>query len=236
MDKVEKLAHEYLRHLGFERIVFEPDGNVPPDFLVHRQIAVEARRLNQNEPIGAGFRGLEEISIPLLMKIQKLLISLGPPKFGTSWFVHYSFQRPLPPLKQLLYKLQRWLAAFQEHQHDRQPTSITVDNVLEIELFPASTPHPTFFLLGACSDHDSGGFVLSEIERNLRICIEEKTHKITGFRHRYPEWWLVLVDLIGYGLDHQDREYLKEHVKIKHNWHKIILLNPFDPRSALDIT
>jgi hypothetical protein len=69
MDESEKLVYEYLVHLGFDSIVYEPDGNLPPDFLVSGTIAVEARRLNQNEVTGTGFRGLEEIAIPLLMKI-----------------------------------------------------------------------------------------------------------------------------------------------------------------------
>lgn len=96
MDDSEKTAKKYLEYLGFEGIVYEPDGNVPPDFLVNGRIAIEVRRLNQNEGNGSGFRGLEEIAIPLQMKIGKLLASLGPPKSGSSWFVHYTVRRPVP--------------------------------------------------------------------------------------------------------------------------------------------
>jgi hypothetical protein len=48
MNSKEKIAQNYLVSLGFKDIVFEPDGNIPPDFAVEGKIAVEVRRLNQN--------------------------------------------------------------------------------------------------------------------------------------------------------------------------------------------
>src|SRR5690349_5917728 len=68
MDTSEELVKAYLRHLGFSHIEYEPDGNVPPDFLAEKRVAVEVRRLNQNEITGSGFRALEEPTIPLSMK------------------------------------------------------------------------------------------------------------------------------------------------------------------------
>ena len=58
MNREEKVAREYLMHRGHREIVYEPDGNKTPDFLVARRIAVEVRRSNQNEGIGSGVRGL----------------------------------------------------------------------------------------------------------------------------------------------------------------------------------
>ncbi len=49
MDQSESHARDYLEHLGLGRVVYQPDGNVPPDFLVDGRIAVEVRRLNENE-------------------------------------------------------------------------------------------------------------------------------------------------------------------------------------------
>ena len=48
MDESERIASEYLATLGFNDIQYEPDGNVPPDFVLNKTIAVEVRRLNQN--------------------------------------------------------------------------------------------------------------------------------------------------------------------------------------------
>ena len=47
MNIDEARVFKYLKtHFG-ENVVFEPDGRVPPDFLVDSMFAVEARRLNQ---------------------------------------------------------------------------------------------------------------------------------------------------------------------------------------------
>jgi hypothetical protein len=65
MDCTEKRVAEFLSHRGYHDIVFEPDGNVAPDFLVNKCIAIEVRRLNQNYDRGTRIRGLEEDRIPL---------------------------------------------------------------------------------------------------------------------------------------------------------------------------
>lgn len=49
MKEEEVMAEEYLRNCGYSanQIEFEPDGSVPPDFVVEKTIAIEVRRLNQ---------------------------------------------------------------------------------------------------------------------------------------------------------------------------------------------
>lgn len=84
MDDSENVAYEYLLSLGIGSVIYEPDGKVPPDFLVNGRIAVEVRRLNQNEVTKTGISGLEEIRIPLHKNLVKLFSSLGPPKRGKS--------------------------------------------------------------------------------------------------------------------------------------------------------
>jgi hypothetical protein len=93
------------------------------------------------------------------------------------------------------------------------------------------TKHPTFFTMGGYVDYDDGGWVLSEMHRNLDICIAEKSRKRRNARREYAEWWLVLVDHIGYGLpDEEDREQLRALVANAVQWDRIILLNPVDLR------
>src|SRR5687767_7819472 len=95
MDTSEKIAYDFLLHQGFKSVVFEPDGKNPPDFLVNGRVAIEVRRLNQNESTGGTNRGLEEIAISLRKRIDLLLKSLGPPRSSGSWFVSYDFRRPI---------------------------------------------------------------------------------------------------------------------------------------------
>ena len=52
--------------------------------------------------------------------------------------------------------------------------------------------------MGGRSDLDSGGWVIPELERNLKICIDEKTAKVSAIRGRYSELWLALIDHINY--------------------------------------
>jgi hypothetical protein len=66
----------------------QPDGNILPDFLVDGRIAVEVRRLNENDLTeSGGFRSLETDRISTGRKFRALLRALGPTASGTSWFV-----------------------------------------------------------------------------------------------------------------------------------------------------
>lgn len=235
MDDSEKAVENYLAYLGLERIVYEPDGNVPPDFLVNGRVAIEVRRLNQNEGTESGFRGLEEVAIPLQMRVRKLLASLGPPRSGSSWFVHYTVRRPVPAWDVLRPAIRKHLIAFRDDRSGGRSTTITVADSVQIELIRASRAHATCFVSGGYSDDDSGGWVFEETRKNLRLCIDEKTLKIAHVRCKYPEWWLILVDRIGYGVDDCDRELFHKHLRIKHSWDKVILLSPLNHRSAFEI-
>lgn len=194
MDESEQVVERYLGGLGFATIIFEPDGNVPPDFLVDEQIAVEVRRLNQNELSDSGFRGLEETDIPLRMKIQRLLASLGPTDTGVSWFVTYTVKRPFPHWDQLLSALRKRLEAFRVNPGNERRASFTIGDRFKVELLQAGDVHPQLFIFGGYSDLDSGGWLFEETQKNVRLCVAKKTMTIAPVRHRYPEWWLVLVD------------------------------------------
>jgi hypothetical protein len=50
----EELAQHYLVSLGLGQVVYEPEPNLPPDFLINGTVAVEVRRLNQNEITAGG--------------------------------------------------------------------------------------------------------------------------------------------------------------------------------------
>jgi hypothetical protein len=59
---------------------FEPDGSVPPDFLVQKTIAIEVRRLNQHWTSPGGDEiPLEAVEVPVAKKLTELLDSFGAP-------------------------------------------------------------------------------------------------------------------------------------------------------------
>jgi hypothetical protein len=237
MDKSEELAECYLTSLGLGAVVYEPDGNVPPDFAIGGAIAVEVRRLNQNHEAGGGtYEGLETIDIPLRDKVRRRLTKFGPSRDGESWFVSYVFKRPLEPGSPHLGEMDRALRNFYESPQ-RLPQEIRISANFKIELFPASTDCGSFFVLGAYMDYDSGGWVMAELERNLRICIAEKERKVASFRSRYPKWWLVLEDRIDYAVDEEDRPRFRSEVmsRIEHTFDRIVLLDPRGTRRALEV-
>lgn len=233
MDQSEKLAEKCLKNMGYSNIIYEPDGNVPPDFLVEGRYAVEVRRLNQNydDGSGSGPRGLEEDAIPLWHRIRSHLANLGPaPATGESWYVFFSFSRPTPAWNDLKRELDALLIPFMREANP-QPFErmLPLHSEFRLKVFRAVTPKSTFFELGGQSDEQSGGWLLNEIESNLSHCIKEKSTKIQRFRHKYPEWWLMLPDHIGFSLSDFERELFLDEIKvIPEQFDKVILIDPRD--------
>jgi hypothetical protein len=234
MDPTETLVSEHLAHRGYTNVVYEPDGNIPPDFLVDDVIAIEVRRLNQNHFDGSDAKGLEKVAIPLWKKIKQLVGSLGAPVGGESWFVYFRFTRPVESWKTLEPALCNALQVFMQSVNKHKGT-IAKGKGFELDVFRASKAHASMFVMGGCSDEESGGWLLSEMEMNIRHCASEKSRKVAKVRPKYPQWWLALVDHIGYGLDNFDREMFRDQVSIEHDWDKILIIDPRDYRRWFEI-
>jgi hypothetical protein len=228
MDVSEKLALAHLSELGFSQIVYEPDGKVPPDFLINGEVAVEVRRLNYNKRnASGGYEGLDNSRIALIRIMRATLASFGPSKEGKSWFVGYRFSRPIPHLSNLKQKVRDALTAFLEGQIDLEDGKISVADRFELILIRPSVPRPTCFTLATAFDRDAGGWMASLLQDNIQICIEEKTRKIARFRSKYQQWLLLLIDHIGYGICEQ--------IQIKHEWDKVLIVNPLDPKCGYEL-
>lgn len=234
MDATEKIVADYLAHLGYTNVVYEPDGNIPPDFLVNGNIAIEVRRLNQNHFEDSHARGLEEVAIPLWMRIKELAASLGAPTENESWFVFFRFARPIESWKTLGPKLRKAFETFVASPIKQKGTIFNTSR-FELDVFRSSNPHATMFIMGGCSDEESGGWLLSEMETNISHCASEKSGKIEKVRSKYEHWWLALVDHISHGLDDFDREMFRDQVSISHDWEKIILIDPRDHSRGFEI-
>lgn len=237
MDHCEKTVYEYLLSLNIGQVVYEPDGNIPPDFLIGKNIAIEARRLNQNYRSADGSsKGLEDESIPLWQKIEKLLQSYGPATNGQCWFVGIDFSRPIGSWKQLESKIRNKLNSFiQNPSIDIQ--SFQISDNFELDFIPSSVDYGYCFMMGASSDNDSGGLILGLLEENLQLCIVQKELKIAPYKNRYSNWWLVMTDHISFSLNDDDRILFNNEIapRIKHTFEKIILLDPRDYKRAFSV-
>lgn len=237
MDPSERLAKRYLDDLGLGAVVFEPDGNVPPDFSLNNCIGVEVRRLNQNyQRTDGSIEGLEILAVPLRQRLKKFLLTLGPSVGGESWFVSVDFHRPHTRWKQLETKIGKELLAFKQSS-TRSSTVLQITQNVKLDLILADKDHNTFFLLGATSDDDSGGWVIEEVAKNLQLCIADKETKIERYRSKYSEWWLVLVDHIDYSMEPEDRDVFRTEVMpgICHSFARIVFIDPRDHRRAFDV-
>ena len=236
MDKTERIAHDYLRHRGIDQkeIQFEPDGRVPPDFLVRGRVAVEVRRLNQNEQTAGGHRGVT--AIPTWQFLERFIRTIGPSVTDESWFVHVIILRSPARPKALKKSVGSKLAAFCQRpsRYDRVTYRFDVDGV-RLELSRADGMHPSFFVPSVLVDRRAGGFILSEMIRNIPICIEEKSRKTEPYRRKYSVWWLILVDHIHEHLDADEEQELQSTVHVPNNWDRVIIVNRTDPSRAVEL-
>ena len=237
MKPEEKLVRPYLLSLNLGSVIHEPERNKPPDFLINDGIAVEVRRLNQNRVTQTGYEGLENLRFALRDQIQSLLKPFGPPQSGINWIVNYSFTRPLPPWRMIRPKIISFLRAFRLGDEAKTESSVNIEvcDGLVLELRRAPIRYSRYFVVGGFVDEDTGGFIIPEMLTNIKICIEEKTRRTAAFWHKYPQWWLVLVDRIGMLLDANDQDQLRRNFKSEHRWNRIIIVNSEDPMSAFDL-
>lgn len=203
-------------------------------FAIDGKIAVEVRRLNQMFDRGDGSReGLEERSIPLWQGMERLFQEIGSSTKPESWFVFMKYRRPLEEWSSLKEGARIKLRAFMRNDA-RMPGTLKIADNFELRLTRTSEAHGAFFVMGGGSDLDSGGWLMSELGRNLRLCIAEKERKIAPYRDKYAAWWLVLDDRIDYGVTEEDRERFRSVImpSIEHGFARIVLIDPRDHRRA----
>jgi hypothetical protein len=230
MDSTEQAAQDFLTHLQRGSVVYEPDGNIPPDFAVGGTIAVEVRRLNQHH---AGV-GLEVVDIPLLQSLRKLVADLGPPVHGHTWGIFYRFSRPLEPLKTLRPKIKDALRSYTTSvAPKRQFISVAPSFSMTVFKYPVLKA-TQFFVMGD-ADENSGGSLISLMESNISHCVAEKSAKIAKCHARYAKWWLVLVDHIGFGFDSLGRDLFLTQVSVPHAWDRVVVISHKDPTLFIDV-
>jgi hypothetical protein len=120
-------------------------------------------------------------------------------------------------------------------QANPQPLEQKIAPGFNLLLRPAGRLHDTFFVPGVFTDLQAGGWLINEVVENLKFCIAEKTQKIAAVRHKFPEWWLVMPDLIDWGVDDFDQQAVREQITVLHPFDRVILLDPRDHTRAFEI-
>ncbi len=227
MNRDERIVESYLKSLQLGEVVYEPDGKVPPDFLVDGRIAVEARRLNQHFQVEGESRGLEEDSIPLRQALENLLEEFGSSSDQPNWFVSFQFRRPILDRKELMPQIRAALHRFLQSPAD-ETWYIPINDRFELTIVRGSKVTGLRFLIGGYDDMDAGGWVVSEIVRNLSTYVVEKTQKVAPYRSKYPIWWLIFVDYIGWA---DDEAEVRRYIERSKEWDRVLLLNPGNERA-----
>ena len=236
MNSEESIAEKHFLSQGFQSIDFEPDGNIPPDFVLDKKIAVEVRRLNQNKVIEGKAIGTETLQNKFWQKLKSLVLRLNN-RFkdlpnNQSIVLSFSFSRPLTLNKQSIREIENLI--LENYQNDNFEVAKHSKN-LEIRFYKTEYKPDEPFIMGGYSDRDTGGFVVSNIYKNLRLVIEEKEKKVQKYRDRYETWWLVLIDRIDGRLEEIDIKQLSNLPHIETYFEKVIMLTGRNQDIRVDI-
>jgi len=234
MKREEKITDNYLKSLGYKNVVFEPDGNIPPDFSIDGRIAVEVRRLNQHFFTEDEVKGLEEGRIPLFNLLQSCFSEFDAQYKGSSYWVSIRFSRPIESAKTVRKAIRKSLTDFLRKPAPL-PCKVKVTESMYFRIISSQPVEGRVFRFAGGTDRESGGFVLSEFKENFDHCMKEKSKKINDHYGKYNSWWLVLVDQIAYGFDEGEKKEIKSMVSVNSCWDKVIILDSLNGNNILEI-
>jgi hypothetical protein len=234
MKREEQIAETYLKSLGFMDVVFEQEGNIPPDFSLDGTVAVEVRRLNQHSYGEKKVRGLEEARIPLFGLLESCLSEFDKLYNGRSYWVSVRFHRPIGKSSSNRRAILETLSVFL-NETAQIPCDIKVTESIYLHIFESQTVEGRVFRFAGGTDRESGGWVLPEFAKNFKYCVEEKTQKIKAYRNKYSTWWLILLDQIAHGFEENEKEEVKAMISTSSSWDKVIVLDSLSGSRVLEI-
>jgi hypothetical protein len=234
MNREEQITEAYLRKSEFKDVVFEPDGNIPPDFSVDGKIAVEVRRLNQHFFTKDEIRGLEETRIPLFKLLESSLSEFDSEYKGYSYWVSIRFYRPVEKSDTNKKAIVKTLTDFLSRP---LPPScdIKVTENIYFHIYPSQAVEGRVFRFAGGTDRNSGGWALAEFKKNFNHCVAKKTEKIKDYHDKYISWWLVLVDQIAHVFNEREKDDVKSMISINPSWDKVIVLDSVTGNRILEI-
>ena len=233
MNDDEKIANEFLSAIGFKNIEYEPNGNIPPDFLVNNKIAIEVRRLNQHTKVYGNEKPLEDIYFKLIPRINNTLKEFEAKEYDTTLIISISYSRPLKVNKALIKQIKESIN--KNIATGEKGLKVTINENLEMRFYRSDFKLSKSIILGTAIDHNAGGFIVSNIYKNLKLAISEKENKINKFYNNFENWWLILIDHISYGLNENDKKQLLALPKLKTTFEKIFIVSPLNIERVLEI-
>jgi hypothetical protein len=234
MKREEKITEAYLRSLGFKDVVFEPDGNISPDFSIDGRIAVEVRRLNQHFFTKDEVRGLEETRMPLFDLLKSSLSEFDSQYKGCSYWVSVRFHRPVEKGKTNRRAIAKALSHFLSSPFPL-PCDVKVTEHIYLHIFPSQSVEGKVFRFAGGTDRESGGWVLAKFKKNFNHCVEDKTEKIKQRHDKYTSWWLFLVEQIAHGFNESEKDEVKSMVSVNTSWDKVVVLDSLTGNNILEI-
>jgi len=235
MKPEEISVDKFLRNRYGENVLFEPDGNVPPDFVVNSTCAVEVRRLNQQFFSEEKIEGLEQLSFPLYHVLKEVLASFDSQYNGKSYWVFVDYKRPLDKnIREIKSDLQNSLKTIIQTDLSL-PYMLQVNKKIKLWLYSSDPVKGQVFRFGGEDDGDAGGWVVPVYIENIRHCITEKSSKIKQYKLRYKEWWLYLVDFMELGLDQEVVKEMKSAISDLGEFNKVAVVNYMGEFLRLDL-
>lgn len=221
MNQDESIAEAYLKKC-YENVVYEPDGNIPPDFSIGGSVGVEVRRLNQQHRDNENTKGLEEQRIPLNKAVENELSKYPLDQDGNNYWLTLRYERNIGKLKDIKTNTNLAAQAFQA-QNENIPFKYQLSENVALEFVAKAQKLSRKFKIGIESDQNSGGWVVGMYTQDVMHCIKEKEQKIKPYANKYESWWLLLVDHINC-MDSYDKDDVVKSLTKPSCFEKVIVI------------
>lgn len=234
MNPEELIVNRFLEQMKKSDLKHEPDGNIPPDFLMDAEYAIEVRRLNQNYFQRNNYQDLNELSIPLEEAVNDVLTSFDSKYSGQTYWVGYSYGRPISKISSIRKELRKQLFEIINNPIQNS-VKMRILEELEIHVWPAKSIKGKTFRNAAILDDDWGGPEVYTYFNNINLCVREKNIKIKNYKEKYPNWWLVLVDFTDLFPSSDDINEIINNVDDLGLFNKLIIIDRFTSEAKFKI-
>jgi hypothetical protein len=194
VNQDEKIAEKFLKTCGATD--FEPDGNIPPDFSLNKNIGVEVRRLNKNYRKNGSVIGLEEYSIPLIKHIENCLAKHPVQDPNERFWIKIRYAQNKTKKCEITKSIENAIAGFEASGH-QCPSNYQITDTLELVFTAKASNTNQKYKLGMGLDRNRTGWVVNTYTTEINHCAQVKAQKVKRHENSYSQWWLLLIDHLG---------------------------------------